>query len=749
VRIFSTTEASRQGRWSYPEYLALRDRATSFDALVACGRRGTVVSAESGDQELALLNVVSLDFFERLGIRAAHGRLIRPGDEPSLEAQPSVMLGHAFWRRRFGGDPSVIGRTIRLGAGRPLPVTILGVLPASFRELDAASDRDLWVPTVTWSRLGNDEDFRAGSFRWFEIVGVRREDVGIGAADAEIKALVSALERENPDARGARSARVISDVDYRWESGGTNAAALVALVLFVVAITGVNLAALMLSRALGRSLELATRVALGASRIRLLRETLAEGAVLGAAGTVAGLSVSLWLIRLLPVLVVQPPGFRSFLAFELDRRVLGFTVLVSLITTLLTMLAPAWGIVRGNLGAAIPAGRMAERRSRRGRLAGALVVAQVAVSLALLSSAALLARSFDETRRVDLGFSRRPLLTAWIAPTASTATMQAMAQRLSALPGMASVAVAIRAPLSLSGGGLSRRVEIPGAVGSSAETADVKFGAVSANYFATLGIPIVRGRAFTIDDERPGEPVVIVSEPFVSRFFPAGDGVGRIVRLGTNRVEHRVVGVARDVVINRIGETPEPYFYLPFWRGDYGELTFLFDTTEDAAVAAASVRALVRQIDPQLEPRQFVPMNQFVGFSASDYRATAILALALAAIGLLLTTLGVYGVIAYRTTARTKEIGIRIALGATRRNALGVVLVEGARLVAIGLAIGLPATLVIARLMQSLLFGVAPWDPAALAGAAALLAITVTTAMLVPAWRATRISPSIALRESR
>lgn len=751
VRILSTTETSSQGRWSFPEYIALRDDTTSFSGVAACGRRGTLFPTDSGGQELTLLNVVSLDFFDVLGVVAAHGRLFGAGDETALERQPGVVLGHAFWRRRFGGDPSIVGRPVRMGAGTPVLVTILGVLPATFRELDAATDRDLWVPPVTWRQMGNLEDFENRAFRWFDVIAIRRAGVSVGTADAEVRALAAGFAGVFPAANAGRSARALSDFDYRMESGGTNAMALVALVLFVVLITCVNVANLMLSRAMGQSRELAVRVALGAGRRRLLRQSVAESAILAAAGTGAGLLLAMWLIRLLPALVVQPPGFPSSLWFGVDGRVLAFTFVTAMATSLLAGLAPAWAIARGNVGALIRTGRATPGPGRRGgRLGSALVVAQVAVSLALLSSAGVLARSFVETGRADLGFVRKPLLTAWVASGPMTpATTELAVQRLSALPGVRTVAIAIRAPLSLSGGGLAQRIQVPRATASAAEESpEVKYGAVSANYFDTLEIPIVEGRAFTDDDERPGEPVVIVSEQFAARFFGGAGNIGRIVRLGSPKgVEHRVVGVARNAAINRIGESPEPYFYLPYRRGTYGELTFLVETTSAGVVAAATVRETLKQIDQRLEPRQLVSMEQYLRFSSSDYQATAVLAFALGAIGLLLTALGVYGVLASRTARRTKEFAIRVALGATRQEVLTLVARDGGRLALRGLAIGLPAALVTTHLIRSLLFGVQPWDAIALGGATLVLVVTVATATLLPAWRATRVSPSTTLRE--
>jgi putative ABC transport system permease protein len=749
VWIYATTPTSQYGTWSFPDYLALRDRTKAFDGVVARGRRGALVAAADGSTELVLTNIVSLNFFTTLGVTAAQGRLFGPGDDAALEAEPGVVLGNAFWKRRFGGDPSIVGKTITLGADGGLAVRVLAVLPSSFRELDTAADRDLWMPPATWARMHGREEFDQPDNRWFDVVGRRTSGVSVAAAGAEVAALATALAAERHDTSD-RGARVVSDLDSRLESGGVNALALLGLVLIVVLITCVNVANLLLARTAARSRELALRVAIGASRWHLVRQLMAESLALGAVGTVAGILVGMWFIRLLPAILVPAPGLRSFVVFETDGRVLLFTLGITLVTTVLFSVAPSLLAARTDVAQLMkgePALTGSVKIDRAVR--HSLVIGQIAVSLVLLYSAGVLARSFLETRRTDLGYARQPVLTAWAATgDLAPEIISEAARRLADLPGVDSVAVAIRAPLSLSGGGMARRVFVPSGDGSSAGVPEVKFNAVSANYFDTIGTRLVRGRAFTEAEARGGEPVMVASERFADRFFPNGDALGATVRLGMETgADVRIVGIAADIVINRIGETPESYFYLPYWRDRYGEATFLVRTSGDPGGLAPSVRSTLDGIDRRLEPRQLVTMAQYIDYSASPYQATAALAGALGAIGLFLTTLGVYGVIAYQTSQRSREIGIRVALGAARGRVLRLVLRDGVRVGLTGLVIGIPLAMLATRGIASMLFGVGPWSLAAFSATSALLLSAVLAATLIPAWRAARRNPSASLRE--
>ncbi len=553
VRVFSTTPADDDGYWSYPEYLALREESTSFAGVVAKGPRGATLAAADGTPELLLVNVVSMNFFSALGITPSAGRLFAPGDEASLESQPGVVLGHAFWRRRFGADPSIVGRTIALMRGGPIAVTVLGVLPETFRDLDAAGDRDLWLPPPTWTRLTNRSEFETRDERWFQVAAVRRDGVRVAAAAADASHVAANLAGAFPESNAGRGARVVADLRYRLDNGGTNAAALLGLVLLVVIITCVNVANLLLARGAARTREIAVRVALGAGRFRLMRQLMTESVLLGALGAVAGFTIALWTIRLMPALLGAPPGLHSLTVFQIDGRVLLFTVIVTIVTTCLFGIMPSWLTVRADVatlikGSTPSADPRAERRFRQ-----ALVTSQIAISVVMLCGAAVMVRSFAETRRADVGVTRKPLLSAWITlETFTPATIREGLERIRRTPGVVHAAIAIRAPLSRSGGGMARPVYFPDSPPSPGEGLPrIKFNAVSAGYFETIGTRLIAGRVFTDADERPGEPVVIVSQQFERKFFPAG-ALGRRIRPGgERRPDHRIVGVVQDSLIER------------------------------------------------------------------------------------------------------------------------------------------------------------------------------------------------------
>ena len=741
VRVFATTSTDTEGAWSWREYEDIAGKVEAFDQVAVRGRRGTVLTADDGSQELLLVNVVSVNFFAMAGITPQFGRLYQVAES----GESGVVLGHGFWMSRFGGDPAVIGRRLQLGRRVTQSVPIVGVLPPDFRELDAAADRDLWLSPQVWEQLsGGRTEFERRDSRWFDVFARRRGGVDIERAQAEMTALAAGFGRDYPETSASRGARVVSDLDFRLERAGVAATAMLGLVLLVVLITCVNVANLLLARAAARAKELAVRVALGASRWRLVRQLTVESLVLGMLGAFGGLIVASWFIRLLPALMTTPPGMRPFVVFQTDARVFTFTVVVTLITTVLFGLAPALIAARADAITVIKASTGAARQ--RHGMRRVLVGGQVAISLVMLCLATALAQSYREVQRGDLGFARRPLLTLWATAEAAPVTVSEAVRQLGALPGVEDVAVALRAPLSLSGGGYARAVQIDGYVPPAGETTPrVKFNAVSANYFEVLGTRIVRGRAFSSDDEHRGEATVVVNEQFARQFLPGRDPLGLVIRVDGE--PHRILGVAQDGVVNAIGEDPQAYMYLPFARGAYPETTFVLATAGgDPALLTTAARGALRRIQPELEPRRMVTMMQYVEYAASLHRTTAALALMLGVTGLVLTTLGVYGVVAYRTSARIKEIGIRVALGAMRGQVIGLVLRDGLTLAAAGVLAGAPLALIATRLTASILVGITPWNPVALVAATAVLLLAVAGATLVPARRAMRVEPAAALR---
>jgi HAMP domain-containing protein len=386
--------------------------------------------------------------------RGAQGRVFTQNDERALDADPAVVLGYAYWQRAFGGDPRVIGGILHVERGTSLqPLRILGVLPKSFRDLDPATDRDLWMPVTAWAQLNGRSEIDARDYRWFDILGRLAPGVSVKQADAEIGAMATGFVRDYPAVTVDRGGRVQTDASYRFERVGAAAGVMLALVLILVAITSVNVAQLLLSRAVTQRRELAVRVALGASRGRVLRERLIEVGLLGALGAAVGLAVGAWLLHLLPLIVVTPPGLQAFAVFTLDSRVVIFALATALLSTLAFGLAPSWTASRTELATLIKAETGGSGAGRRFGMTprSALLIGQVAVSLVLVYAGAMLVRSFEATRQADLGFTRSPVLTVWVpfgdAPRGLIAEAQ---QRLEALPGVEHVAAAIRAPLSLS-----------------------------------------------------------------------------------------------------------------------------------------------------------------------------------------------------------------------------------------------------------------------------------------------------------
>ena len=746
VRVFSVTDQEREGSLSYPEYLDFKRQATAFGELAAVGGRGlTLLDGDS--HQLLTLNLVSPNFFTGLGVKPALGRLFTPQDEADPASALGVVLGNSFWIRHFGGDQKIIGRQLRIQRGHEVLVTVIGVLPPDFRSIETSGDRDLWFSVQSWAQLGDVRELANRGSRWFRVIGRLAPGVSARSADEQVRTIALRMSEDWPATNRGRLATVVLDLRHRLNEAGTNGLALLAIVLLVVLISSVNVANLLLSRAGSRGREMAVRLALGAGRGRLLRQLMAENILLGAAGLVLGLAIGAFLIEILPSLLVQPPGLYAAHDFRFDSRVLIFSIAVSAATVVFFGLAPAWKSARPDLVPALK-GEAAFGGRRRWPARNLLVVAQVAVSMTLLVSAGVLVRSFANTRTGDLGFGRKPLLLVWLSSDAKPELYREVIARFEALPGVRSVAAAVRAPLSLSSNGMFQRVTFPGRHKlASAPPFEIKYNSVTANFLSTMGTPVLRGRGFDRRDEIAGADSVLINERMAQRFWPGEDPIGKAIQTGGAQGKRlTVVGVVKNAPINSVGEPPEPYIYLPFWANFEPEITFFIETDGDPMGLSKAARQALKAVSARLDPLTITTQNELIRFSAQTYQVTAELVGALGLLGLILTAVGLYGVVSYGVSQRTRELGIRMALGADRADTLGLVLREVAMLGLAGIVIGLPLALAATQLFSGLLFGVGPWDVPTFAGAAILLAAVLLAAGFAPARRATGIEPVSALR---
>jgi len=756
VRVFSTTEQDAEGLFTYSEYHALAERVTALKSTVAIGRRGSLMPRADGTAALLLTNVVSTNFFDALGVRPMLGRSFSTADAERLRTHPGVLLGYSFWRREFGGDPGIVGRQITLlrGKDQRSQVDVWGVLPPEFRETENGEDRDLWMPAETWAAVAHPEELTSTEFRWFNVMGRLAPGATITQANQQAAATSKALETADPAANHGRSARAVSDFRYRMSKAGTSGLLLFAIVGGVVLLSIVNVAHLLLARGLARGREVALRISLGGRRWVVARQLLVENLLLGVMGLVAGLGLAAGIAALLPRLLVKEPAMLVQLgsranSFQLDGRVFLFAGSLALVTMLLLALIPLRAVARPQLLPMLQAGGVTRTAGKIPALRRAAIWLQIAVSFALLVSTGALVRSFVNTRTQPIGLTRNQVLLAWTQEPEAP-VRDAVVERMKALPGVGRVAYAIRAPLSLSEEGIAVKALLP----SHPELRDpvaIKFNAVSANFLDVTGTRIVRGRGLTVADDADGSAVVLINQAMAQKYWPGQNPLGQVVRLASANIDARVVGVTENAPIGQIGELAEPYLYVPFHfyqshLSNMGEITFALETGQNAMSMAQAARQVLIHTDPLLDLMMMTSLPELIRYSAGDFQMMAELVSVLGLIGLALTVAGLYGFLAFRVMQRRREIGIRMALGATREATAWLILSDTARMAAIGLAIGLALAVAAARVESSVLFGVRPLDALSLVGALCVLLASMAAAAWLPARRAASIEPMQALR---
>ena len=733
VQVWQADFSRGVGRNPVPPALALdwQARARGFEGLAAYSY--TTANLTGGrDPERIPVAYVSTGFFATLGVQPVRGRGFAPADTREGAARVAI-VSHAFWQRRMAGAEGALGSAIQFNGN---PYTVIGIMPKGFEHLSWRG-ADVWLPLAL-----DAADRSSGGLRVVARLGA---DVAPGAARADLAALQQELSAKASDTDNIQPDVFMVPLQEDIVRGTTEALLLVqAAALFVLLIMCANLASVLLARASAREKAMAIRAAMGAGRRRLARQLLTESAVLAVAGGVPGLFVA-WLgVR--GLIAALPADMPRLDAIGIDGTVLAAALGLSVATGLLFGVVPALRAVRGDLEDTLRAGGR-ESGAARPRALGFFVVTEVALALVLLAGAGLMTRSFVALRQIDPGFDTRGALAVemslplgtYQAPEAQARFFVDLADRLMAIPGVGAVGTVNTLPLSQSWS--SVRLDVGGA-----EPVRALFYQVNAAYFEAMAIPVRGGRGFDDRDGPGAAPVAVLGESLARRLWPASGALGQRVRLPWEDAWREVVGIVGDVRHTSIDEPPEAGVYVPGAQSPFSRGVVVVRAALPADALAASVRDAVRDLDPNLPVFNVRTLGELRTESLSSARLVAGLMGAFSLLALALGAVGLYGVMAYATARRTREMGVRMALGAARGDILRLYVGQGLKLVLIGLAIGLAASLLLAPLLASLLWGVEPTDAVTLAGVTLLLLAIGATASYLPARRATKVDPMVALR---
>jgi putative ABC transport system permease protein len=733
------------GTSSYPDYIDFRDQASAFEGLAAYDQ--TVLNA-TGETDAERLRgaVVTPNYFDVLGVKAKLGRTLQVSDDQS------VVISGPLWQRRFSADPSVVGKTLRLNGK---PYTIVGVTDASFRGLRLGLPPEFWLPMTASS----DYATAGRGDRGLELTGRLKPGVTPAEAQAQLTTIAARLAQAYPETNlgtleRPNEPRPITVVrESRVEPSAQVAIWRVSLLLFAVVglvllIACANVANLLLARASVRRREIAVRLALGASRARLVRQLLTESLLLAFLGGIAGLLATQWTSRMLPGFF--PGNGADGLDLGLDWRVLAFTLGVSVLTGVLFGLVPALQASRQNLVSSLKDEASHGQRLRRLGLRDVLVISQLALSLVLLIGAALFVRSLQRSLSFDPGFATQNLMIASMETRGASlnkqqgeAFYQQTVERISSLPGVQSVSLVRIAPLS--GGGQRRGIKFEGYQPQANEDTETNTNVIGLNYFNTIGIPLVAGRDFNAQDREGSPSVVIVNEEVARRYY-GGNAVGKRLQIGGEKSSSEIVGVARTANYRNLREQPLPFIYIPLGQEYQAGMTLMVRTAGEPTALVGPLRHEMRALNKDVPVFSVQTMTERIGGQLAADRMIAVLLSIFGGGALLLAAIGIYGVMGYSVAQRTREIGIRIALGAERRDILKLIVGQGMVLILIGAGIGLGLALAATRVVKSLLFGVSATDPLTFTVVVSVLIAVGLLACYLPARRATKVDPLVALR---
>jgi putative ABC transport system permease protein len=728
------------------DYRDWKEQSRAFESMGA--RQPFSVNLTSTDHPERLQGErVTWDYFPTQGVAPVAGRLFSP-DEDRPGSSDVILLSEGLWRRRFGGDPNIIGQAVPIN-GRS--ATVVGVMPNDYRP-----NVEFWMP------LALNFENADRSMKNIQVIGRLAADVTREEAQAEMSAIAARLAEEYPQLNSGWGAAVIPFHQLIVSNIRPALMLLLAAVGFVLLIACVNVANLLLARAASREKEIAIRIAIGASRWRLIRQVLTESLLISVIGGAIGVLIAMWGTEFL--IKLNPQGIPLAGAVTVDASVLGFTLLISILSGILFGLVPALQASKPSLNDTLKdAGRGGSSHSRGRRIRSTLVVLEVAVALVLLAGAGLLIKSFALLQDVNVGFNRERLLTMQVflppaqypRPEDQTAFFNAAVERLSALAGVASVSAVSHLPLA--GGGPQFIFSVEGRpLPAPSDAPLAHYRAITPGYFETMGVPLLKGRVFNQGDDQEAQQVVIINQKMADAMWPGEDAINKRLTVGVPLPDDTpeyatVVGVVGDVkFLTLSGETGmQMYQHVsqsPFLPQMFRAMSFVLRTESEPDGTVASARAVIASLDPTLPVSNVKTMDAIVSDSVAPFRFNTFLLGLFAAIAMVLTVVGVYGVMNYSVSQRTQEIGIRMALGAHPRQVRAMVLRQGMALSAAGLAVGLVAGFIVTRWMSSLLFGVSTTDPVIFAAVALTLASVACAACYIPARRATKVDPIVALR---